>query len=263
MKFIKYLLFLTISLQSFGQDRICKTDVLNTLEVKQSNLLKNYKNYNFSNLWLKTSDDFIFGIIGTEHQRFLIKFIMVEKNIIKNDEYFVYGKTSVKSNICDFVGKITLKNIKEISSINYGVDDEYKNSGIKFQGLLTAEYEFFENSTQKHSGFFSGTTQTLIYIDKNNNVKYNDISINSDGYFNNSFVGKWKMYNSGLEKICNWGDYRVPNSNCDFDIGVGEFNVSEKYIKNGWLDIVLKNKMPNQAIIEPKTNINPKRWWEE
>ena len=36
------------------------------------------------------------------------------------------------------------------------------------------------------------------------------------------------------EKICNWADYRVPNANKDFDVGVGEFGVSEKYLSKGW-----------------------------
>lgn len=70
------------------------------------------------------------------------------------------------------------------------------------------------------------------------------------------------MYNSNLKKICNWGDFRVPNSNCDFDIGVGDFSVSEKYWKNGWLDFALKNKMPNGAIVEGKPNNKINKWWE-
>lgn len=213
-------------------------------------------------MWLETDNEVIFGIIGKEHQRLLIKFLTIEKNVKKHNEYIVYGKYKVKENVCDFGGKITLTNILEISSENYGVDDEYKESQIRLQGLLTAKYEFFENKNQNHSGYFTGITKTLFYIDKNEIVKYNDIGIESDGYFNNSFVGKWKMYNSNLKKICNWGDFRVPNSNCDFDIGVGDFSVSEKYWKNGWLDFALKNKMPNGAIVEgkPKKKIN--KWWE-
>ena len=48
------------------------------------------------------------------------------------------------------------------------------------------------------------------------------------------FVGNWKMYKSKIEKICNWGDYRVPYTKCDFDIGAGELSISEKYSKNGY-----------------------------
>jgi len=262
---MKILVFLIILLQTqiaFGQNELCRTDILNSLEVGKINILNNLNNQDFSEIWMKTNDELIFGIIGKEHQRILIKFLTVEKNINNPSEYFISGKTNVKDNICDFVGKITLQNIQEIISENYGVDDEYKNSKIKLQGLITAKYEFFENKKQKHSGYFSGTMQSLFYIDENDQIQYNDISIVSDGYFNNSFVGKWKMYNSDLEKICNWGDYRVPNSNCDFDIGIGEFNVSEKYWKKGWLDIALKNKISNGAIVKKEPNKIQKKWWE-
>nr|WP_294779190.1 hypothetical protein [uncultured Flavobacterium sp.] len=109
--------------------------------------------------------------------------------------------------------------------------------------MLTAVYEFIEDDKQKGSGKFSGKLQSLWYLDKNDLMQYNDIEIHSDKYFNNAFTGIWKSNNSGKEKICNWGDYRVPNVNCDFDIGVGELSVSEKYQKNGWW-------------IKPKLN-----WW--
>ena len=97
---------------------------------------------------------------------------------------------------------------------------------------------------------------------ENNLIKYDSINIHSDAYFNNSFVGIWKMYDSETKKICNWADYRVPNINCNFDIGAGEFNVNEIYAKNGWLDIALKNRMPNGEIIENKSNKPTKNWWE-
>lgn len=65
-------------------------------------------------------------------------------------------------------------------------------------------------------------------------VKYNDIESYRDNYFNNAFVGIWKSNTTGKDKICNWGDYRVPNVNCDFDSGAGELSISQKYLKNGW-----------------------------
>ena len=169
---------------------------------------------------------------------------MVEKNLINNNEYFVFGKSSVKGNFCEFIGKITIVKIQESKRKHFGVDDKFKNQGIKTQGLLTAKYEFFENKHQNHSGNFSGTLQTKWFLDKNDKVQYDDINSVSDGYFNNAFVGTWKMYNSNIEKICNWGDYRVPYANCDFDIGTGELSISEKYLKNGWW-------------VKPK-----QKWWE-
>ena len=48
----------------------------------------------------------------------------------------------------------------------------------------------------------------------------------------------------------------------NFDIGVGEFNVAEKYRTNGWLDIGLRNKMPNGAIVEARGSKAGKEWWQ-
>jgi hypothetical protein len=203
-------------------------------ELNSKNEVTEFLKYDFSELWLKTENSFVYGIIGDEYQRILMKFLTVEKNLNNNNEYFVFGKSSVKGNLCEFVGKITIIKIQESKRKQFGVDDEFKNQGIKTQGLLTAKYEFNENKQQNHSGCFSGTLQSKWFLDKNDKVKYDDVNLVSDGYFNNAFVGTWKMYNSNIEKICNWGDYRVPNANCDFDIGTGELSISEKYIKNGW-----------------------------
>jgi hypothetical protein len=207
---------------------------MNEEELNAKNEVTEFIKYDFSELWLKTENSLVYGIIGNEYQRILIKFLTVEKNLINNNEYFVFGKSSVKGNFCEFIGKITILKIQESKRKHFGVDDEFKNQGIKTQGLLTAKYEFFENKHQNHSGYFSGTLQTKWFLDKNDKVQYDDINSVSDGYFNNAFVGTWKMYNSNIEKICNWGDYRVPYANCDFDIGTGELSISEKYLKNGW-----------------------------
>jgi len=66
----------------------------------------------------------------------------------------------------------------------------------------------------------------------------------------------------GKEKKCNWGDYRVPMANTDFDVGAGEFSVSEKYWDKGWLDIALQNKSPNLAIKKSDNAEKQKEWWE-
>ena len=229
--------------QNYGQEILCNKDLIEGSYIFEKNEIEKYSKYDFSSLWLKTENDFVYGIIGDEYQRILMKFMFVERDLNGSNEYLVYGKSSVKSSISDFIGKITITKIQEFKNQNLGVDDEYKNSGIKSHGLLTAKYEFFENKEQKNSGLFQGILQSEWYLDKDEKIKYNDIDLNADGYFNNAFVGIWKMYNSNIEKICNWGDYRVPYAKCDFDIGTGELSISKKYIKNGWW-------------IKPK-----KEWW--
>lgn len=51
----------------------------------------------------KTKNDVVYGIIGEEHQRLMIKIILVEKNPYTPNEYISYGKSMVKGIICDFV----------------------------------------------------------------------------------------------------------------------------------------------------------------
>lgn len=251
---------LLFSINLFSQT-LCRTDIMNGEKIISQNKIIEFKEHDFSNLWLKTENSLIYGMIGSENQRILIKIINAKKNTSNPFEYFIQGKSNVEGNICNFSGKITIVKIQISQRTNFGIDNELKDK-VKTQGLLTAKYVFFENKDQKHSGVFAGELKTKWYIDKKDQIKYDNINLHSDGYFNNSFVGKWKMYNSNLEKKCNWGDYRVPNINCDFDIGTSEFNVSEKYWNKGWLDIAIKNKVPNGAIVETKASKPQMEWWQ-
>ncbi|WP_269225149.1 hypothetical protein [Flavobacterium eburneipallidum] len=261
MKNIILVLFFTNSYLGFCQN-ICHNDILNGEKISKKNEVENFINNDFSVLWTKTENNFIYGIIGNDYQRIRIQFLSVIKNENNPTEYFIYGKSNVKENICELQGKIIILKIQETERTQFGVDDEFKNSRIKTQGLITAKYEFFENKNKNYTGIFSGELKSKWFLDKDNLIQYDNINSNSDAYFNNSFVGIWKMYGSETEKICNWADYRVPNINCNFDIGAGEFNVNQIYVKNGWLDIALKNRMPNKAIIENKSNKPTKNWWE-
>lgn len=235
MKYIISILIVFFPLViAHAQENLCGKNIINGNQVYEKNEIEKYYNYDFSNLWLKTENESVYGIIGDDHKRLLLKIISVERNLNNATEYLVYGKSDVTTKICSFVGVITITKIQEFKNKNYGVDDEYENYEIKNQGLITAKYEFFEDKNQNHSGQFYGVLQSKWYLDKEDVIRYNDINLYSDGYFNNSFIGKWKMNNSITEKICNWGDFRVPATKCDFDIGVAEINISEKYLYNGW-----------------------------
>lgn len=235
-------LFLILNSTALFAQELCHTDILNGEKVKAENLTEKYLQYDFSDLW--TQEKPTFGIIGDDCQRLRLKLLVVSKNEKSPNEYFVYGRSRVKNNICDFVGKISIDIIQETHREYFGVDNEDKGK-CKAQGVLVARYEFFESKSQKHAGVFSGVLKTKWMLDNNNQMKYDDMNIHSDSYFNNSFVGTWQMYNSDSKKVCNWADYRVPNVPCDFDWGAGDFSVSDKYIKNGWENY----------------NQEPETWW--
>lgn len=237
----KILAILFLSSLQLSAQSLCRTDIMQNDQLIPVDKTKQFVKYDFSNLWLKTDNDLVYGIIGNEHQRILIKILTAVKNPNNPLEYIIKGKSSVKEHVCDFNGKITIGEVKESRRTSFGVDNEFKSIS-KTQGGLIARYELLENKNQKHSGVFSGILKTKWYLDKNNKVVYDNINMGSDGYFNNAFVGSWKIYGSKTGKKCNWADYRVPSSNCDFDTGVAELNVSEKYIKNGWLPGKIKKQ---------------------
>ena len=255
-------IFLIFSNVIFAQnDEKFITDFLLGDEFELKNETNKYIDYNCSALWTKTDDDLVYGIIGEDHQRTRIKLLSITRNQENPKEYFVVGKSCVKETICDFSGTIRISEIRTIKNFHFGVDNEYENKGIKSQGILIATYKFKEDKKQAHSGVFSGQLYSKWYLDNKNEIKYDDIQSISDGYLNNAFIGIWRSYNTSSEKICNWADYRVPKANQDFDIGAGEFSVSEKYWDKGWLDIALKNQMPNGAIKKNEsTGKNEKEW---
>lgn len=199
-------------------------EILNEDYIIKKDIKSEFVKYDISPLMTETENRFIFGFIGDNYQRIRIKLISVIRNKDKPFQYFVYGKSMVKNNICEFQGTLTVTNIYDFNNPEY---DE------KRHGKITGEYLFYENSQQKHTGFFKGVFSSAWYINKDGILKYDDIMGVADGFSNNKFVGIWTSYNGGRAKPCNWGDHRIPNSG-DLDVGTGEFAPNEKYLANGW-----------------------------
>jgi len=260
----------------FFAQNACKNEILfadDSLIAK--NQIGKYIKYDFSDLWVGYSEihpvdneiyyyPAVYGIIGQNYQRLQMKILTVVKTENKPDEYLVYGKSKVKNNICDFVGKISVYKIQELANLNFGVDDIYADDGIKVECLLSARYEFYENKQQKGTGIFSGELQSKFLINKNDSVFYDALMEGADGYYNNAFVGTWKSYNSNVSKICNWGDWRVPNVNCNFDIGAGEFSPADEYLKFGWENFRMAWYMNDEISELQKAKarqIEKEQWW--
>jgi hypothetical protein len=203
-------------------------------ELKPDNLLLQYKQFDFSGIFSHTENYQIFGVIGADNQRIKVKLTSIIRSPENAGEYLVSGKSNVRDVICDFNGTITITEINEVKQLHYGVDSEYANKGIKAQGILIANYEFKENPHQDHSGSFQGIVYSKWYLNAGNQIQYDDIQSFSDQYMNNAFIGIWKSYSAGNEKLCNWADHRIPLTNQDFDMGAGEFSPGEKYYDKGW-----------------------------
>lgn len=140
----------------------------------------------------------------------------------------------MKENVCDFKGTILIDQIYTYEEPQYGVDMIYADSNIQEQGIIIAHYRIEEYAGQPNSGVFNGTLYTKWYIDAQDEIRYDDIQSYSDGYMNNAYIGEWTSHESKNSKVCNWGDYRVPLANHDFDIGAAMFSPSEKYYDQGW-----------------------------
>jgi len=202
--------YLLLQLESYGKD---------------SNKLEQTAIYDFSPIWL-TGNWEQNGVIGSNYQRIQFHIDTVTKSVKNPYTYVVIGKSKVNNNICNFKGVIKLLSVFLFDSCDYS---EYNNCG----GLF-ANYTFYEDSSQKHSGIYKGTTDCTFYLDiKTNTIQLDESMRIADGYCNRSFVGTWTEYKSNREKKCIWGDYRLPFT-FDFDCGDGEMHVCDKYVQNGW-----------------------------
>jgi hypothetical protein len=235
MKSIIKFVFLLASVSLYGQTVNMTTDwqkqILGNLSKTEYN--DSLNKYDFGKLWTETENKDVYGIIGENYQRIRIKILSVTRHKTNKNVYEVIGKSMVKNNVCDFHGTITINSIKVYNVKHWGVDNEYKNKGIKKQGLLIATYHLDEESTQTHSGVFDGILYTSWFVDKSGKIQYDKIENNSDNYRNNQFIGTWIDYSTKKKKVCNWADFRVPNCG-DLDMGAGEFSPADKYLKFGW-----------------------------
>jgi hypothetical protein len=246
-------LFLLLNHCLFAQKESAdfKNKQLRSKYLAQTELKAKLEGYDFSRLFTHSDNSVIYGFIGNNYQRIRIKLIRVTKDSLSPDTYHIYGKSMVKNNIDEFVGIIKISNIKKFNPLRHGCEDEYKYKGYKGEFMLLGDYVFHESAKQNHAGTFKGSLESDFFVDKNNQIQYDDIEDCSDSYTNNQFVGQWAAYNGNIIKRCNWGDFRIPDSG-DFDIGAGEFSphgYDNKYLKNGW------QNMDDQKAENAK-------WWE-
>lgn len=241
---------------------------VNAQEDAKASFLAHSTKYDFSKIWVRDSiADLYFendnknqkikmpeplGFIGDNYQRFYIHLIAVVKDLEHPNEYFAYGKTRVKNNICAFQGKI------KITSAQFGK----KSDNPKFkQGAISADILFFEDQNNIAAGTLKGKMKTNFVLDTKGNMFYDAVNFVADGFSNNTFEGTWTSYKTKVTKKCNWGDFRIPNSG-DLDIGAGEFSVNDKYLKSGWESYSLANSGPDNADAYKTANKKEsEKWW--
>ncbi len=202
-----------------------RKNVLSDQDLIKTDIINEFIRNDISALLTQTTNTRVLGFIGDNYQRIRIKLVSVIKNKDNGSQYFVYGKSMVKDNVCEFQGTINITNVFYFK--------RSEPPAIK-EGQVMGEYIFYENPQQKHVGQFKGVFTTNWYLDKDGNLKYDDLSSDADGFTNNEFVGTWTNYGDTVTKICNWGDDRIPMSG-ELDDGAGEFHPSSKFQSSGWL----------------------------
>ncbi|MEI6122959.1 MAG: hypothetical protein WCQ95_04955 [Bacteroidota bacterium] len=230
MKKTLFLMILSLILNSaitFGQpidDRYGKpTDYLSEIKKHDLTELWAYENtYLYDTNYFYTNQ--VLGFIGKDYQRFYIHFISTIQNPSNHFEYFVYGKTKVKENICSFQGIITITKAKTFI---------VENNPKQKQGLAEGKYEFYEDPHQKGSGILKGNFEIDFIFDSIGRLEYGDI-IGPDGYFNDRFLGTWNDYKSEKSMKCNWGYGGIPEGG-SLTTGSAEFFLPDKkFAEYGW-----------------------------
>jgi len=211
-----------------------------------------FNSLDFAPLLIQTPPSHIYGVIGENMQRIQIKWISINKDSKNPDVYIVTGKTKVKDNICEFVGKLQIKTLRLYTNYDMPYDSKVTPQKI---GVVFFTYTLIEQGTSEHSGVFKGISATEFYL-LNNKLIYNDFRAASDDMTNNQYVGTWTSNKSKQTLVCNWGDYRVPNVQ-DFDCGAAEFVPCEKYRKYGWTDLY-KAKMQDDLEAQKR---ELSEWW--
>lgn len=201
--------------------------------LSKNNYLEKYANKDFSAVWNYHKNDEYLGFVGDDYKRIRIKILSSVKDKEKLQTYTVKGKTAFDNEIKSFQGTFIIKQIKLLTEMRWGVDDEYKNKGIKAQGVLIGEYKLYEERKLENSGYFEGVLSALWYMTDAGEIKFDNIEFEADPYRNNQFIGTWTSYDGTRKLKSNWGDYRIPDSG-DLDIGAGGFSPNSKYLKNGW-----------------------------
>ena len=197
-------------------------DSINAGYKNSPDILNKFTHTDLSFLWMNTPNRAVVGFIGKNYSRFQIKFTSIKRNAPNATAYVVTGYTRKWDTVRYFTGFIALEHAWYVET-NPDFGDTVK------EGILTGKYNFIEATNELPcTGRLLGSFMTSWYTDKSGNIHYDDLNSGDDGDCNNQFTGTW---NKTL--ICNWGDYRIPNSG-NLDEGVGEFAPDSAYVKYGW-----------------------------
>lgn len=249
-KIVKNIIFQTFfSLAAIFTGSAQNTDTLITevpVDSAYEALLSSIENSDIGYLWAgEVSQSNRIGYIGDGFQRLQLRFISVIQNFDNPYEYFLYGKTKVAKNICEFQGSLSIR------EAGYLTENEFPGF---IRAYLSGDFVLFEEQACLHSGIFRGNFITSVYLDPDGVIYYDDLKKDSKNFTNNEFFGEWEGYYPYEIKKANWGDHRIPFST-GLDMGPEKFKPSFRYLEKGW-----KEYLEEREGMEKGEEVE--RWWE-
>ena len=165
------------------------------------------------------------GYRGADFQRFYIHYDTVYK--VSDSIYHIDGRTRCKDEICTISGSLIVDSVVPYIDTLFSVDELIM---ITSYGTLYAHYTLQANHNDKYIADLVGKA-CFDYLIHNDTIYYDAIRFSGDGYCNNQYTGKWIYLDTQDTLTCNWGDFRIPESD-RLDGGCGCFIPDEALIRN-------------------------------
>ncbi len=203
--------------------------------------------------WVERPD--ALGYIGEDFKRLRIHIRTIARSGTDPLCYLLEGATRVGNNVCTFEGELHLDSLVRYPASD--VPDEW--GGIRSGWSLRGHYALREHPDQPGAGIFEGLHTLDIAVDAAGNIYYDTLMLVADGYRNNQWQGIWRSARSGTEKVCCWGDFRIPLDE-GLDIGAGEFHPDDACLDNGWRsyrDQYGADSLRRQRALTEES----RRWW--
>lgn len=192
------------------------------------------------------------GYIGPDYRRFRIRITSASRSDDDPQTYRLAGATRIGDTIRRFRGELHIDSLSryasDVLSREWG--------GISCGWYLKGHYVLREDPRQPGSGILEGTHTLGIAVDAAGNLYYDTLMLVADGYSNNAWEGTRQSYATRIPEVCNWGDFRIPDSD-RLDVGCGGFCPADEYLANGWQSYRDAWESDNNAAWAEET----RRWW--
>lgn len=218
----------------------------------------NYDNEPMVDEWIKRPEPL--GFRGKNYQRFYIHFDTVYK--VSPTVYKLEARSRCKNEYCNIIGSIVIDSVK--SYVDTMLFSGFDN--LTEEGFIYAHYDMDAYIENKQVARLFGRSYYW-YLVHNDSVYYNALMIVADGYDNNQYTGKWVNLASDDTLTCNWGDFRIPESQEELDFGCGQFGPNKKYYDYGWKSYIDFGESWGQDAAKrqyyKEQFLNDENWWKK